>query len=72
MTVLDLFQGTVGPHGEDSLGVGGDGDTGVAAGLEDALRLPLAGQGVPLVHSPLHTTRHQPAVITTPGYGAHL
>ena len=54
LTVLDLLQGAVSADGEDALGVGGDGDSRVAAGLEHALRLSLAGEGVPLVHGAVH------------------
>lgn len=72
LTVLDLLQGEVRPHSEDGLGVGGDGHTCVAAGLEDALRLSFAVQRVPLVHCTVHSTRHQPAVIQTPRDGPHL
>lgn len=72
LTVLDLFEGVVGPHGKYGPAVGRQADSHVAAGLQDILVQTLAFQSVPLVHGSVHAAGDQTAVITTPHDGAHL
>ncbi len=72
LTVLDFFQRAVCPDSEECLWVRRDGHTCVTARLEDALRLTRTGESIPLIHGPVHATRHKTTVLYAERYGPHL
>ena len=66
MAVADFLDGAVRPHSIYSPAIRREGDTCVAARLEDTLSISFEVGGVPFINSTIHTTRYQLGIVPTP------
>ena len=62
----DFLDGLVGPNRIRMLADGGHSDAGVRTRLEDHFVDPLPISRGPFINRPIHSTRHQLAVVSTP------